>query len=321
MTKSQVFHMPSLRFAPSLFLLAVTLLPPALFSGCACFNKDNVPTLNLVQKHLVPESTTGQVVASPVLFPIGLVALTLDIAIVHPAMVIPDAASDTKEALWDHFDWDKRYVTECAALPWRTFGTPVVFTGDFLGRAFFDIPGKAEQIRGEEKHAGDLATAGKLVEEGKYSEARKILEEIGMSSLPDKERQEMMFLQLKVQCLTGDHESKYGFSSPALMITDRKQDVLAFLETCRKSDQPLVRWTAYQALLLAYERETENLRGLFRKLMAEQDPVLRALALRFVGEQGRPNAALLPDLKRVAQEDSNPTNRALAAQIVEQTGK
>jgi len=49
---------------------------------------------------------------------------------------------------------------------------------------------------------------------------------------------------------------------------------------------------------------------------------LRALALRFVGERDSPRAApLLPDLKRVAQEDSNPTNRALAAHIVEQLGK
>jgi hypothetical protein len=327
----------SLRFTASLSLLAATLLLPALFSGCACFNKDNVPSLNFVEKHLVPESTTGQVVASPVVFPICLVALGVDIAIVHPAAVIPDAASDTKDALWDDLDWDKMYVTECAALPWRTFVTPVVFTGDFLGRAFFDIPGKAEQIRGKEKYAGDLAKAGGLVKEGKYAEdlakagrlvdegkhaeAQKILKDIRMNSLPDKERQEMMFLELKVQCLTGNYESVNGYYLQDLLKSGRKQEVLALLDTCRKSDQPMVRWTACQALLAAYERETEKLRDLFRELMAEQDPVLRALALRFVGERGRSDAALLPDLKRVAQEDSNPTNRALAAHIVEQLGK
>ena len=337
MIRSQVFRMLSLRFTASLFLLAVTLLPPALFSGCACFNKDNVPTLNFVEKHLVPESTTSQVIASPVVFPIGLVALGVDIAIVHPAMVIPDAASDTKDALWDDLDWDKMYVTECAALPWRTFVTPVVFTGDFLGRAFFDIPGKAEQIRGKEKYAGDLAKAGglvkegkyaedlakagKLVEEGKYSEAQKTLKEIRMDSLPDKEQQEMMFLELKVQCLTGDYESVSGYYLQDLLKSDRKQEVFAFLETCRKSDQPMVRWTACQALLAAYEQETEKLRNVFRELMAEQDTVLRAMGLRFVGERSRVYTALLPDLKRVAEEDGNPTNRALAAHIVEQRGK
>jgi len=315
MIRSQVFRMPSSRFNASLLLLAVALLLPALLSGCACFNKDNVPTLNFVEKHLVPESTTGQVVASPVLFPIGLVALGLDIAIVHPAMVVPDAASDTKDALWDHFDWDKMYVTGCAALPWRTFGTPVVFTGDFLGRAFFDVAGKA-------KHSDELEKARKLVEEEKYSEAKPLLKGPWKYKMPNKQRQEAMFLELKVLCLTGDYEAMTDWDMRELTKSDRKQEVLALLDSCRKSDQPMVRWTSSRALLVAYERETEKLRDVFREMMAEQDPVLRALALRFVGERDSPRAApLLPDLKRVAQEDSNPTNRALAAHIVEQLGK
>jgi len=315
MIRSQVLQMPSSRFTASLSLLAVTLLLPALLSGCACFNKDNVPTLNFVEKHLVPESTTGQIVASPVLFPIGLVALTLDITVVHPAAVIPDAVTDTKDALWDDLDWDKMYVTECAALPWRTVFTPVVFTGDFLGRAFFDVAGKA-------KHSDELEKARKLVEEEKYSEAKPLLKGPWKYKMPNKQRQEAMFLELKVLCLTGDYEAMNDWDMLELMKSDRKQEVLALLDSCRKSDQPMVRWTSSRALLVAYERETEKLRDLFRELMAEQDPVLRALALRFVGERGSPRAApLLPDLKRVAQEDSNPTNRALAAHIVEQLGK
>jgi hypothetical protein len=139
--------------------------------------------------------------------------------------------------------------------------------------------------------------------------------------MPNKQRQEAMFLELKVLCLTGDYEAMTDWDMRELTKSDRKQEVLALLDTCRKSDQPMVRWTSSRALLVAYERETEKLRDVFREMMAEQDPVLRALALRFVGERSRVYTALLPDLKRVAQEDSNPTNRALAAHIVEQLGK
>jgi hypothetical protein len=82
---------------------------------------------------------------------VGFVAIVLDAAIVHPANIIDDAAEDTEEVLWDNFEWDEKYVTECAALPWRVVLTPAIFTGSFLGRSLFDIPRRAEEARQEDE--------------------------------------------------------------------------------------------------------------------------------------------------------------------------
>ncbi|MBU0755591.1 MAG: hypothetical protein KJ645_10665, partial [Planctomycetes bacterium] len=76
-----------------------------------------------------------------------------DVVVVHPASVVGDAWEDTADLLWDDLDWHRQYVTECAALPWRSVMTPVVFAGDFLGRSLFNIPDQAEAARKEEEKA------------------------------------------------------------------------------------------------------------------------------------------------------------------------
>jgi hypothetical protein len=119
----------------------------SLIAGCAFMNRDNTHMLNQVEDNLWPEETAMQVLAFPVVFPIGFAALLVDIVVVHPASVASDAWEDTEDLLWKGMRWEERYVTECAALPWRALFTPVVMTGDFLGRSFFDIPTRAEQER------------------------------------------------------------------------------------------------------------------------------------------------------------------------------
>lgn len=118
-----------------------------LVSGCAFMNRENTVLMNQVEERLWPEDTLMQVVAFPVVFPLGFVAVLIDISVVHPASVVGDAWDETSDVLWDELDWDTQYVTECAALPWRALMTPLFFAGDFFVRALFNIPTRAEEER------------------------------------------------------------------------------------------------------------------------------------------------------------------------------
>ena len=122
----------------AILVLAIAVL--FLCAGCAVFNRDNTPTVNLVEERLIPAENPARTLSYPVMIPVGLVAVIIDCVIVHPVTVADDAFGDTTDALWDCFEWDTEYVTECGSLVPRTLLTPIVFTGCFLGRSTFDIP-------------------------------------------------------------------------------------------------------------------------------------------------------------------------------------
>lgn len=108
-------------------------------NGCAVFNRQNTPALNMVEKHLVPKEQPGRALSYPLIIPVGAVAATMDMFIFHPVSVISDAWDDTEDMLWKKLDWDKQYATTTASIIPRTTLTPVVLTTDFLVRSCFDI--------------------------------------------------------------------------------------------------------------------------------------------------------------------------------------
>jgi hypothetical protein len=144
---------------------AIVIMLASLLAGCAFMNRENTYLMNQVEDNLWPEDTAMQVLVFPVVFPIGFAALLVDVVVVHPSTVVGDAWADTEDLLWRGMRWEERYVTECAALPWRAILTPVVLTGDFLGRSFFDIPSRAEQEREEREEEERTVTLDELKEE------------------------------------------------------------------------------------------------------------------------------------------------------------
>lgn len=110
-------------------------------TGCAVFSRDNTPTLNWVEKRLVPEGRARRLATLPATVPLGLVAVAADAAVVHPAFELDDAIAATHAALWhrDTFDWDTQYMTESALLLPRLAATPGVFGWAFLTRAYFGV--------------------------------------------------------------------------------------------------------------------------------------------------------------------------------------
>lgn len=328
---SRRFFAPSWRFLASLggtcvwfFILVFALVP--LLSGCAFLNPDNTPTLNFVKDHMVPESTTGKVIATPFVYPVGLAAVVVDAVIVHPLTVIDDAADDTKDCLWVHFDWDKKYVTECAALPWRAIVTPGTFLGDFLGRAMFDIPERAYKTKKGAENRERLSKVRDLVEANDIEGLRKQLAEKRWwddSGLSQEEMAEMNFLHFKARYLIGDLESgKFSvlglqYEVGKLWETKWKPDVEAILQKMKTSENPLSRFYAYTAKMQVSQDESEKL-AIFREAMKDEDPVLRFRMLESVSRFGRKAPAdFKSDFENLSRDDSNPTIRATAAKMVE----
>lgn len=108
-----------------------------LAAGCATSEHDNRRMLNALDAHLTPRSPTARWIAAPVTLPVGVVALVGDAVVVHPCCVLDDAWRDTRGWLWTSHG-ESRF-RRAVMIPLSALATPFVFTGDWLGRAIFDI--------------------------------------------------------------------------------------------------------------------------------------------------------------------------------------
>lgn len=121
-----------------------------LASGCAVFNKQNTPLLNEVREHTIPKDRELNFFTLPLVVLVGTVAGTIDAVIVHPALVIDDAAGDTNDFLkWDA-RWRGHYFTQSALVIPKSAVTPVVYLTAYIRRAVFDVdPRPSDQARQE----------------------------------------------------------------------------------------------------------------------------------------------------------------------------
>lgn len=280
--------------------LLVMILLLWIASGCAFLNRDNTPLFNQVEKHLVPEDTGWQVAAFPLTFTTGLVALTVDAVIVHPSSVIMDAAGDTRDSLWDQFDWSEEYVTECACLPWRAVFTPIVFTTTFLGRSLFDIPRRAE----EERKRGETESPGKTAEEDAMKATRP---EISLNVIRDllaKANYDAAYIALKEFC-----EPPGGEKAEAL------------IEEMKKSEDAACRWIAFQISMRYCNNRLKSAasrESCLRRALSDPDPRLRYAALAWLDKTSKPvySASLQSELKKIAEKDMDPILRAYAHHLL-----
>lgn len=156
-----------------------------LAANCAAFNRKNTPLVAAVEDHLVPESTAGKVAAFPLILPVGIVAGILDVFIVHPISVIPEAAADVRRIVWKP-NSKSGYVTIMGAIPFKLIATPVFFTIDWLLRSAFDFADRspnAEPIR-PDAPAWQRLPVAKLMERGQFDAAA-----MRMDYLADKPRE------------------------------------------------------------------------------------------------------------------------------------
>ncbi len=136
-------------------LLLASSLP---HSGCAWRNREHTPLFNASEKYLVPKTQPARGISLPVTVPVSIVAVTLDLLLIHPAMELPHAYDDTKDALWDlqWGDWRGEQFTKAASLLPRVALTPVMFAGDWIGRSIVgsDGPSRARPAKDDTLRAG-----------------------------------------------------------------------------------------------------------------------------------------------------------------------
>jgi hypothetical protein len=136
-----------------LALLLAAALPAS--AGCAWRNREHTPLFNASEKYLVPREQPARALSYPVTVPVSLAAVTLDLLLVHPAMELPRAYDDTKDALWDirWRDWREGAFTESAKLLPRVALTPAMFAGDWLARSIAgsDGPGRRPAGRADDR--------------------------------------------------------------------------------------------------------------------------------------------------------------------------
>jgi len=105
--------------------------------GCAILNEDNRCALNQLDNISKPESTAARIALAPLAIPIGTVAGAVDMVLIHPVCVIPDAADDVYELYWKPRDMD--FLRKSLMVPISIVLTPPTFVGDWLLRSIFDI--------------------------------------------------------------------------------------------------------------------------------------------------------------------------------------
>ncbi|MEI1280453.1 hypothetical protein V6Z05_19125 [Leptospira venezuelensis] len=107
------------------------------FSSCASFRKENRILTNYLDKKVEPESTPAKIALAPIFIPVGLTSLVLDVFIIHPISVIPDAIDDTYKAVWK--DPSGGVVFQAVVFLPKVVISPLFFLVTFLGRSGFDI--------------------------------------------------------------------------------------------------------------------------------------------------------------------------------------
>jgi hypothetical protein len=314
--------------------LGCLLMLPLALTGCAFLDRDNTPSLNWVEGHLWPKSAGARVAVAPAVVPAGFIALAADAFVVHPAMVIDDAASDTLEALWDDFDWDKEYVTECAALPWRAAFTPVVFAGDFLGRAMFDVSDTARESRENECSAASnneplpgnvqrvLDEANRLNENGQPGQALDLLLDIAGKPGPRSDGKDaaaaaMLTIAFEAErhdMLSGIIVSRIG--SIDYQSADTQIDQT--LDRMIQSPDPRMRYLAYLGLLERTGDQQDRCIDATRTILRESDPALRRMGVMALFDaisiiMGPYDLFAIPNL---VLEDPDPAVRQVALAIL-----
>ncbi len=111
----------------------VCLMLGLAVSGCAMFDSDNRRTLNLLDRHITPDSLGTQIALAPAVLPLGGIALAVDQFIVHPVCVSDDAWDDTRTVLWESDD--PSLFRRVLLVPLVALATPFFYLGDFLIRA------------------------------------------------------------------------------------------------------------------------------------------------------------------------------------------
>lgn len=122
-----------------LAILLISTLCLALTSGCAITERKNRLLLNsldrTIQDSSITKTTTGKVLAAPLVIPIGTAAVAIDAAVLTPVRAAGPAWEDTYSSLWENPQGSD--LRRMMLLIPKVAATPVVFTTDWACRSLF----------------------------------------------------------------------------------------------------------------------------------------------------------------------------------------
>jgi hypothetical protein len=192
----------------------IILLLLCFTGGCAVFNRENTRALNFVEKQLVPADPLAKKLTYPITIPVSIVAVTIDMFLLHPLFVVPDALDDTNDWLWSRMEWEKEYFTTAASVVPRTAATPLAFAGSFLGRSTFDMPHhRAVTVPAKDaaEETRQLQEAEKALAEQRFDDAYGLAQQVLKRTPYRKEALEVMAAVLlergEIRELAGLHYS------------------------------------------------------------------------------------------------------------------
>lgn len=290
-----------------------------LLSGCAFMNRDNTPVTNAVEEKVSSASPRVQEALFPAVWPIAAATLTADVFVVHPASVVDDALYDTRDALWDNFEWDTEYASECFKLPWRAVFTPIVFGFDFLGRAMFDIEPYGHKEAAQAQADEFLAEAARQLEQDAPKQAGAVLDKISAGDIPKltpSKKQQYYLLRLRTAYAADDYSwfrTIDWVHRSDLRNSKIWPELLEVLEKMLDSEVAHTRLTGFGFIRAWMPKQARE--KYVRRQLDDSDPIIRLHAL-----DARPAPGFSEDvmasIERMAVNDQNAIVRARAAEIV-----
>jgi hypothetical protein len=303
-------------------------------TGCAIQNSKNRVTTNWVEENMWPESSGGKVLAVPVVFPAQTAALVLDAVLVHPLRSLDEAGSATTREVWSNMDWGNRYMTQCAALPWRMVWTPVAFSSHWLANSIFDMEAAKSGPEAGEQIGLMIKKLGPLRDDLTADNAEEVLIELkrmrqDYKSLAFKPgdvvsirefKLKYFRLFMKVTDLAGQYDDLtlpsqrwIDFRDPELYDNETNE----ILNWMHVSTEPMARWAALRIEMLAASTPSRVQVALGRVLQ-EPDPVIRYNALMMINKFYPPNVVeiIRPMLMDLSKNDVSGMVRDGAAQIL-----
>lgn len=287
------------------FLACLTLIQ----LGCAMANRNNTPALNWVERNMVPEHPVAKTAALPFTVTTGVVAFTADAFILHPATVIDDSARDTNDALWN-VNWEKKYVSQVASLPWRTVLTPVYFTARFLGRSMFMIPKRGPVVPA----VIDLPRYEEMIRNGKAGEAVTELNQYENNHRHQLAQDPALMARiqlLKLKAYEQAEEVRYepwpffgvyaGYVDADPEIAKEFYEILDRME---KSESPTKRSIAYSVTLNQKTPPPERI----QRMLSDPNPVVRCGFINRV----KIDDSTRPLIEKLASSDPDPMVRETA---------
>lgn len=318
-----------------LTLVLMAVLAAAPLSGCMLTRPDSGPAFRYVQDHLVPENRTAQYVLLPVFIPLGAAAALTDAAVIHPVMIIDDTAEETANSLWSNMKWDEQYMTESAALPWRTVATPLFFSGMWVGRVLFEIPDEFRQTVAEDptdyaelakNQAEVMSRAQALMDTGEAEEALKLLianQEINWAN-PREEQQDYVLMIFRAAMESGRYEIFEEFAHGPYFQVRMTDEFDELLDAMLASENPYARGVAFGWKAdAAVRREGHSAaRDVLHRMLSDEDEVVRALGLlRFrpwTWSRESLGPQLFTKLEHIKASDASTWNREKAAAVLRQ---